>query len=181
MIKNKGILYRTRVYLAGNIENCDNLEWRVKISKKLKRLGIVILDPTRKVFIDQVKENEKTRCELMWQRNDENYDYVHDFMKAVIQKDLRQIDICDFLIIKLDYNKFTAGTMSEITIASSQRKPLLFLVNSKRDIPLWLVGLCNMKYVFEEEEDLMAYLRRINNEKEKLDPKYWKILVDKLK
>ena len=180
-MKNKGILYKTRVYLAGNIENCDNLEWRAKISQKLKRLGIVILNPTKKVFLDQVQETEKTRCDLIWERSQGNYKFVHDFMKEVIRKDLRQIDLCDFTIINLDYDKPSFGTIHEIVKASEQRKPLLFLIKDKKRMPLWIIGLINMDFCFESDEELMDYLKNINSGKEKLDPKYWKILVDELK
>ena len=181
IMKNNGVLYRTRVYLAGNIENSNDLGWRDKIAKKLTKLNIIVLDPTKKVFREQVQETEEIKKNLIWARNHERYDFVHDFMKGVIQKDLRQIDICDFVIIKLDYKKFTAGTMTEITIASGQRKPLLFLVSSKKKMPLWLVGLCNMRYVFEKEEDLIDLLKKLNNGEYKPDTKYWKILVDELK
>ena len=178
---NKGILYRTRVYLAGNIENCSNPNWRVNLKKKLNKLGIICLDPTQQVFREQIKETEETKKKLLKARKNGDYITVHNFMAQVVQKDCRQIDISDWVIINLDYTKFTAGTITEITIASAQKKPMLFLVKKKNKMPLWLVGLCNMNYVFESEGELINLLKQINDGKHKIDPKYWKILVNELK
>src|SRR3990167_1855221 len=171
---SKGILFRTRVYLAGNIESCRDSSWRERITKRLNKLGIISLDPTKQVFTNQVLENQERKKKLLKWRKYECYFLVHDFMKAVIQKDLRQIDICDFVIVNLDYTKFTAGTLHEIIEGNRQRKPLLFLVKNKNKMPLWIIGLCNMNFVFEGEDKLISYLEEVNLGKKVLDNKYWK-------
>lgn len=173
------ILNKTICYLAGNLENTSDAEgWRDRFAKKLSLLGVTPLDPTKKMFLDQLEETEEVRKELKEWRSTGQFDKLHSFMKEIIRRDLRAVDLTTFCIFKLEPSKPSFGTIHELVVASQQRKPLLFLIDDIKQMPLWLVGLINMNYVFENEEDLFNYLNLVNNGKISLDTKYWKILSD---
>jgi hypothetical protein len=173
------ILKKTTCYLAGNLENTSDAEdWRNRFAKKLSLLGVTALDPTKKMFLDQLEETEEVRNELKKWRETGQFDKLHSFMKDIIRRDLRAVDISTFCIFKLEPSKPSYGTIHELVIASQQRKPLLFLIDDIKQMPLWLIGLVNMNYVFQNEEDLFIYLNLVNENKIALDTKYWKILLD---
>ena len=172
------ILKNTICYLAGNLEHTKDAEnWRNRLSIDLSNLGIKVLDPTKQMFLGQAAETQEMRDQLKRWREEENFSAVHDFMKEVIRRDLRAVDISTFLVCRLEPDKPTFGTVHEIAVAATQRKPILFILNDRKKMPLWLIGLVNMDYVFESEEALFRYLINVNLGIEKLDTKYWKIPI----
>lgn len=176
------ILNKTKCYLGGNLENTDDcINWREKITKELNSMGVICLDPTKQILTEQVTETEEDRIMLKNWRENCQFDKIHAFMKNVIRRDLRAIDFSYFMIFKLEPTKPTWGTVHEIVVSVQQRKPILILINDKRQMPLWLIGLVNMNYVFEKMEDLISYLKKLDSGEERMDAKYWKILNEELR
>jgi nucleoside 2-deoxyribosyltransferase len=172
------ILDNTITYLCGNLECTEDAEdWRARLGSELNKLNIQVLDPTKQMFLGQKSETQEMRDELKAWREEENFAAIHDFMKDIIRRDLRAVDLSTFLICKLEPERPTFGTVTEITIAAMQRKPLLFILKDKKKMPLWLIGMVNMDFVFDSEEGLLAYLKLANDGLIKLDTKYWKILA----
>lgn len=170
------ILNNTVSYLCGNLEHTNDAEgWRDRLSVELKKMGVNVLDPTKQIFLGQKAETQEVRDQLKTWREEENFSEIHNFMKEIIRRDLRAVDISTFLICRLEPDKPTWGTTHEITVASDQRKPILFILKDKKTMPLWLIGMVNMDYVFPSEEALLWYLKAVHNGIEKLDTKYWKI------
>ena len=131
------MLNGTYCYLGGNLENTDDAEgWRKILSSHLKSLGVVCLDPTKQMFKNQCAESEDVRKQLKQWRGNCEYEKISDFMKAVIRRDLRAIDISTFTIFKLEPEKPTWGTVHEIVLASQQRKPILILIDEIQKMPL---------------------------------------------
>lgn len=176
MQKKHGILYKTKVYLAGNLENSGEQNWRLDITKRLKKLGIISLDPTMPCFLNQVHETEEDRLWLKEMREKGNFDALHRYMSEIIRKDLRMVDLSSFVIFNLEVEKPTFGTIHELAITSQQRKPILIIIKNRKNIPLWIAGLINKNCIFETQESLLKYLEGVNNEKIKIDSKYWKLL-----
>jgi nucleoside 2-deoxyribosyltransferase len=173
-----GILNKTKVYLGGNLQHTDDAEgWRNRLSIELNKRGIEVLDPTKQMFLGQEAETQEARNQLkIWQK-EENFAAIHGFMKEVIRRDLRAVDLSTFLIFRLEPDKPTFGTITEITVAAMQRKPLLFILEDKKKMPLWLIGMVNMDFVFDSEESLLKYLQLADHGFISLDTKYWKIPV----
>ena len=173
----QNILNNTTYYAAGNLENTEDAEnWRDSLAKELAIFGIKCLDPTKKMFRGQVQESEETRQLLKKWRREGRFDLISPFMKEIIRKDLRAVDISTFVVVKLEPSRPSFGTIHELVISSQQKKPILILINDRKQMPLWLTGLLDMNFVFETQEELINYLKRVNSGEEKIDQKYWKII-----
>lgn len=170
-------LKNTYCYLAGNLEHTDDAEnWRNDFAAELRTIGVNVLDPTKQMFQEQICENEEIRNCFKQMRKNHEFSQLHDIMKNIIRRDLRAVDLSTFLIVRLEPFKATWGTTHEIIQASIQRKPILFLIDKKEDMPLWLIGLVNMDFVFETKKDLFQTLFDLDCGKTDMDVKYWKIL-----
>ena len=177
-----GILKGTLCYLGGNLEYTADAEgWRDSLTKKLNNLGIKCLDPTKQTLINQAAETEEDRKQLKEWRAAGEFEKIHDFMISVIRRDLRLIDYSSFVIFQLEPDKPTFGTVHELSISSVQRKPILIIIRDRKTMPLWLMGLINMDFVFESQDELIDYLIKIDNGEVELDSKYWKLLTEELR
>lgn len=178
-----GILNKTKVYLAGNLEFTSDAEsWRDILTKQLKKeFNITSLDPTKTFLVCQTPETGETHQLIKDLRHKREFDQIKSTIKEFIKNDLRAVDLVDFLIVKLEPNNPTWGTPHEIVVASLQKKPILMIIDDIRTMPIWLIGLVNMDFVFETKEDMFSYLRRVDKGEEKLNGKYWKLLQPNLR
>jgi nucleoside 2-deoxyribosyltransferase len=176
----KNLLSGCRVYLSGaiNFEESPR-EWRERIKGKLSQFKLRFLDPCDKCFYNEVAEDPNLKNMIDEMMKNGQYAEAHEIMKKVIKKDLRMVDLSDFLIIRLDDVK-TFGTTHEIAIASLQSKPCLIIVPDLTKTPLWIVGLIKPEWIFGSEEDLIEYLSLINDGKY-IDFRYWKLLLPEIR
>jgi nucleoside 2-deoxyribosyltransferase len=167
------------VYLGGNIENCaDTNTWREDVTKALTQFGVICLNPLVDTFINSVREDGELNKKMKHLRAQGKLNEVAEIMKKVVQKDLRMVDISDFLIFSIDPEKPTWGTTHEIIQAYDQRKPIFFVVDDRKMTPLWLLRFVSEECIFETHLDLTDYLARIHRGEVKLDESRWKILLD---
>jgi hypothetical protein len=179
---SKNYLKNTHVYLVGNMERtADAFQWRDNITESLKELGVICFDPNKQHFVNQATENLEDRAMLHKKRLEGDYKFVSAFMKGVISRDLRYVDLAEFIVGNIEPTMPTWGTVHEIVIASLQNKPILLHIKDKTEFPLWLSGLLNMDLVFTQWDDLLKYLQGINSGEIYADPKYWKILMEEYK
>jgi len=176
--KSKNILKKALVYLAGAIDNASDhgIEWRTYFRSQLKKRNIklTILDPTKKIgsMVDEVKEK---KIHLALKKNHE-WKKLSKYMKAIVRKDLRQVDFSDFLVVKIDPKVHTCGTYSEIQIADLQHKPILVIIDGGRELaPSWLFGILDYRLMFDNEDECLDYLDRVNRGKIILDDKWFLI------
>lgn len=175
----KHLLKNSYCYLVGPIEYSENcFDWRITIAEALKQIDIKCFDPNKDHFINQLTETQEDRDKLKNQRDDGDWEAISKYMKGVISRDLRMVDLSTFIIGKIDPEVPTFGTIHEIVIASLQNKPILIYTDDKRKFPLWLAGLINMDLVFESWGDIVEYLMRIDSGEIYANPKYWKILAN---
>lgn len=176
-VKNK-VLYRTRTYLAGNLECTeDEYTWRKKYTEFLEGLGVIVFDPTRKCFLGFEEEKREERFKYKEMRKQGEFDKLSSIFKEIIAKDLRCVDISDFCIFRLEPDKPTWGTTHELVVASSQKKPILIVTNDPEgNFPLWFTGLVNPKTIFKTDDELFEYLTSINNGEVELERKIWRLL-----
>ncbi len=134
------------------------------------------MDPTKPLLTDGVSETKDVRRSLREHVHLGYFSVVHDYFKGVIRRDLAVLDRSDFAIFRIEPETPSYGTIHELVVSCQQRKPVLIITKKKKDFPLWLIGLLDMDYVFENQNDLIDYLIRVNAGKIKLDTKYWKLL-----
>lgn len=171
-------LKNTICYLAGNLENSDDSEsWRVAFTKELEAIGVKVLDPTKPMFHEQLTESQDMRENFKLMRTHHQFDDLHEIMKNIIRRDLRAVDLSTFLVIRLEPSKPTWGTVHEIIQASQQRKPMFFLIDDKANMPMWLIGLVNMDFVFTSKSALLNRIHDFDCGNMPMDNKYWKILL----
>jgi len=168
-----------RVYLAGAIEYSDNsYDWRTVLSNELSRMGIISLDPHAKTFLNQPVEEQGQNSLAKGLMREGKYEEAAHIMKQVVRKDLRCVDAADFLIVNLETGVPSYGTPHEVAIASIQRKPILFRINHKEDMPLWFMGLINHNFVFKTFDEIIFHLKTIDSSPiGELDAKYWKVFA----
>lgn len=184
MNDKKGKLYGTRVYLAGNLEYTTENHargWRDYLAEELGQLGIKTLDPTMVVFEGQPHETEEVRERLKTSRDEGRFDEVVDYMVPVVQKDLRQIDLSDFVIFNISINKPTFGTIHELVIAIQQKKPVFICVGDKKKTPLWLLGIVPHRYFYDSVSEIFEKIQKINSGEEGIDSDRWRLLIDELR
>lgn len=177
--KKIGVLSGARVYLAGNLENSSvGFEsWRQKLKSQLTKMGIIVLDPTEIVFEGQVLETNEDRQRLKQMRLEGRHQEVADYMVPVVQKDLRQIDLSDFVIFNFQVSKPTFGTPHELAVAIQQKKPIFICINEgKEATPLWFYGIVKEKYIYNSLDEIVKMVQGINEEKVRIDSDRWKLL-----
>jgi hypothetical protein len=161
MTKLKGL----RAYLCGPIDDCPNggRTWRMDMSTFLTSLDVTVLDPTNKP-IDEFNEGEEFVEYRSKLKEEKNYDELSRLMRSISNVDLRMVDLSDFLIVNLDRNLYPAGTIHEMVLANSQKKPILIRMKQGVDsVPDWWFGRLNHNEFFDSWSDLKSYLNKINN------------------
>jgi nucleoside 2-deoxyribosyltransferase len=136
------------VYLCGPIERSDNaLSWREDITSRLIAFGLSaenILDPCNKPLIPGRPPLSEEQRLLQQMRARGDWDELESLMKQIIHADLKMVDKSDFVIANLQEEVPTAGSIHEIVLARSQRKPV-FLVHGPSGPNLWLCGLIEQR------------------------------------
>ena len=171
-------------YLGGPIDDADDhgKGWREYVKKKLieKKINLVVLDPTHKVgsmvseSCDQKQIHQTLKQEHRWEE-------LSQFMKKIVREDLRQVDFCDFLIVKVDTSCHMCGTYSEIQIADLQHKPILAIIEGGREkAPSWLFGILNYQLMFDSEDECIEYLDMVNKGLIEVDSK-WVLIRKKIR
>jgi hypothetical protein len=172
-----GLLNRTRTYLVGHMQYFEGRSWREEITPKLTELGIVVFDPYKKPFIDDVVEDELARKHLgEWMANGE-YDRVAERMKRVRNFDLRICDLSDFIIAHIIPGVASWGAAEELVTSCRAKKPVFISVEGgKKAAPLWVMGMFPHKYIYDNLDDVMAMLKKIDAEEKVIDSDRWKLL-----
>lgn len=178
------LLKKTRCYLAGNIEySSDSKNWRKTVKQELEKIKIKVFSPLDITFEDQCKETDITKEFLIQKRHfgeKEDLDYVSKYMQSIVRKDLRMVDLSDFVIFKLEIDKPTFGTMHELVICSSQKKPI-FIILDKKKCPLWLYGIVSYLDFYDDEDEVIDVIYKINKGELMMDQEKWRLLKENLR
>ena len=163
LIRNR--LDGLRVYLSGSMEKSNDLGcgWRQELTPILEFLGMSVLDPTNKQnklsFCSSASEEHSKLIQL---RHYKNYDELTKCSKEVVRCDLSYVDRCDIMIVRMDTDYFSVGTIDEFVTACLERKPILmWCVQGKQNMPIWLFGRMNHKYMFDSDTELMEFIYKL--------------------
>lgn len=177
-------LKNTRVYLAGNLENnasTNSITWRETVKRSLSPRGITILTPIEKMFTADLPEDDWNQKRIKEWRQNEQYEDVHLYMKEVIRKDLRLVDLSDFFIFNIDVSSPTYGTVHELVLASQQRKPVFICVGNKKMCPLWIMGLFPSENIYNSIDEILSQIRMIDEGDIPINPRKWRLLTENLR
>lgn len=147
-------------------------------------LEIIPLTPLQECLENQPSEDDAKRAqlkELVAARTPEGLEEVHDYMKAIVRRDLRMVDLSDFIVASLEVTKPTFGSVHEIIMASIQRKPLFIHVAEGDRIPLWLLGFIPPERFYRSLDAIKEELTHLANGTLPMDFKYWRILKPELR
>ena len=159
-----GKLQGMRVYLSGPMDRCPNggKHWRNWITPLLKNLGLAVFDPANKPIKTGVESVEQREYRELLKSNRE-YNQLSREVRVISNVDLGMVDIVDFLIVHLDLEIYPAGTIHEMVIANTQKKPiLLHMEQGKNAVPDWWYGRLPHQEFFDKWEEILSYLEGIN-------------------
>jgi hypothetical protein len=166
MMDSLNRLRGTRTYLVGAMDRVPDggAGWRNKITPELEKLGINVVNPCDNMVGSKVLENEETRGWIEYYKETKQYDKIRAKFGMIRSVDLRCIDVCDFIIARIDLDVHACGTYEEIVTANRQKKPVLtYCKQGKSKAPNWLFFMLPHEYIFDSMEDIIVYLHKINH------------------
>jgi len=171
------ILKDVRLYTIGAMEYEDGQGWRNTVKTVLKPLGITIFDPYHKPFCNEIKEDEEARQSLKDWMDTGQYDKVAERMKAVRRDDLRLVDLSDFFIAYINPKIPSWGSAEEIYWGNRLKKPIfLFVEGGKSKAPLWIMGTIPHKYIYDNLQEILDLIVKIDNGQRTIDSDRWRLL-----
>ena len=180
---SKGVLDKSIAYLIGPIDEAKDqgIGYRRKVIKLSKKYGLKIkfLDPTNKLKgLQQEVGTEQEKIVRYKARG--RWKDLSNFMKIIVRVDLRQVDFSDFVIAKVDKSIHMCGSYHEIFVADIEKKPILAIIEGgKKNAPAWLFGILDHNLMFDDEEECVKYLSKINDGDIELDDR-WVLLRKQL-
>ncbi len=177
-----GVLNKTKIYLAGNLQEIDRneaLNWREDFEAKVKPLGIVCLNPLKKVLKNfEVEDFGFTYWMKKLVRQGE-FEEVHQKMKSIRRRDLGMIDFSQAVVANIDTTKFTAGTIEELSLAQRSNKKVFIVVSpDKSHIPLWILGMFEPQTFFNSLDEVVDELKKYNSGEKPIEQENWRIFED---
>lgn len=172
-----GLLHKTKVYLVGGMQYVNGRGWRETMTTDLTAMGITVFNPYIKPFIDDVVEDEGARQLLAEQMKNSDFDAVADRMRKVRNFDLRLCDLSDFIIAHINPNVASWGSAEEIVTSCRMKKPTFISIEGgKNKCPLWIMGMFPHKYIYNNTDEIVAMLRKIDSGEKVADSNRWKLL-----
>ncbi len=173
-----GLLNKTKVYLVGSMQYvADGRTWRAEMTTELSKLGVTVFDPYIKPFVDDVKEDEGVRDMLKEHMQKGDLDIVAERMKKVRNFDLRLCDLSDFIIAHINPSVASWGSAEELVTSCRMKKPTFISVEGGRKAcPLWILGMFPTKYIYNNTQEILTMIRKIDSSEKVIDSDRWKLL-----
>ena len=161
------------VYLCGAIKDAtdDGISWRDTITPKLEKYGVNVLDPCKKTGnSEEIGDAKKRFRDIII---DEDWKQIKEEFWPVVRWDLRSVDKSDFIIFDYNTDVNTIGSIHELVVASSQKKPILLKYNKSQlsKFNPWIVTFIKESHFFSDWGDMFNYLEDVNNGI--FDSSYW--------
>lgn len=157
-------LKNSRVYLVGAMDRVKDggITWRERITKHLKKLGVKILDPCKKI-VNKISE-DGARPIIEYYKKTGQFDRIKEEFGIIRCADLRCVDVSDFIIAHIDLSVHACGTYEEIVTANRQKKPILvWCEQGKENAPNWLFFMLPSEHIFGSMDEIIDYLNYINS------------------
>jgi nucleoside 2-deoxyribosyltransferase len=163
--------------LAGNIENSSAAHyWRDLVKTQLKDTGIIFFDPLKKPFLDSVNEDKDHIIRLAKLRAEGGYKELSRIMRKIRVEDLSLVDRADFLIASISARTASWGTAEEVFWANRMKKPIFLVVEEgRRACPFWIFGTLPDDQIYDNLEDVVAAIKKLDSGEKTIDLSRWKI------
>jgi hypothetical protein len=162
------------------MEYANGQSWRNYFKKEISPLNITCFDPYEKPYdshILGVDESDTIRDDCRKRIEEGDYDYVAKLFKNVRNLDLALCDKSDFIVMCLNPNVPTIGTIEELSVSVKMKKPVfMFVEGGKKKVPLWILGMIPHEFIFDTLDEVIQKLKDMDEGKVKIDPKYWRLL-----
>lgn len=166
MAKRLHRLVGMSAYTCGAMDRVPDggIEWRRLLTPELNGRGVIVYNPADKPL--RTCQDETSREErLEWIRRGD-YHLIRKFMREVRGQDLRMVNRCDFMIVRVDPDVHMCGSYEEMAIGNHEKKPILvWTVGGKDRTPWWLFGQLPHEMIFGSREELLAYLDHVDTAK----------------
>lgn len=169
-----GYLNGKSVYLCGAMHGYTDsgVTWRGMLTPFLKSYGIEVIDPslTSANGVSEVSDDKKKFKELVLK---EDWVQLKETFWPIVRKDLRAVDKADFIICYYDPNIPTVGTIHELVVASSQKKPIFlkYDVEHLEKFNPWISCLIKTQYFHNSWVSIRKHLDCVDQGK--FDTSYW--------
>ena len=171
------VLYRTKTYLAGPMQYNNGEAWRSKITPILEKMAVTVFNPYHKPFLKDIQENDATRKHINELMDGEKYDEVQERMREIRAYDLNLVDRSDFIVAYLNPTYPTYGTVEELVTAVRMKKPTFIAVEGgKKKCPFWIMGMFPHKYIYNNIDDILNMLIKIDTGEKEIDSDRWRLL-----
>ena len=164
-----------RTYLAGAMDRVADggAGWRNRVTPILESMGVTVLNPCNKP-VQVGLEDEVTRFEIEKLKQSGKFNELRKIYGVIRTLDLRCVDISDFIVASIDTDVHACGTYEEITVANSQKKPVLvWCQQGKSNAPNWLFFMLPHQHIFGSLNDLLEYLLNVHIGKDIKHYKRW--------
>jgi len=168
------------VYLAGPIQytNDGGVPWRLHVTERLQEIGIPegqILDPCNKPMNTFDGHDLDSDLQYILKLKEQGrWEEIEKFVRHTIRIDLRLVDKSDLIYMHIDPDVHTCGTYDEMSVARTQKKPVIAVINGGLDnAPLWLVGRIGAKHIFASDEEALQYISDVMHGRITFDTKSW--------
>ena len=170
-------LKKTRCYLVGAMQNVNGQPWRTYVESQLKEMGIVVLNPYNHPFVNSTQEDNDASAKLKDLIKLGKYDEVAEITKKIRAEDLRCVDIVDFIFCHLNPVFPTCGSYEEFFTGNRAKKPIFLSIEGGKALcPLWLFGTIPHKYVYNNIDDALNIIKKIDDGTIPIDSDRWRLL-----
>jgi len=169
-----GYLDGKNSYLAGPIHDVldDGVTWRENLTPILQSMGIKVEDPTHKTSsgYSEIDDDKDLFIQMAKERK---FDELKEKFWPIVRKDLRMVDKADFIIAVYSPRVKMLGTIHELVVAQTQRKPILLFCSEEEagEINPWILTFVKKGNFFTNWDDLVARLKEIDTGD--FDDDYW--------
>lgn len=177
MNPNPNYLFKTRAYLVGAMSCADGSSWRSKVEQSLKEMGVIVLNPYNHPFVNSCQEDNDATNKLKKMIALNQYDEASAMTRKIRTEDLRCVDISDFIFCYLNPKVPTCGSYEELFESNRSKKPIFLSIDGgKKETPLWLFGTIPHKYIYDNVDDAIEMLKKIDNGTVAIDSERWRLL-----
>jgi nucleoside 2-deoxyribosyltransferase len=150
-------------YLAGPMDDVEDrgAGWREMMAEFLWYHDIGVLCPFSKATYGHDEDDEYYQ-NILKMKKAERYPEMHNIIREVVADDYRMVDKCDAQILYIDKNAHMCGSYHESGLATYQRKPTIICCpQGKQEIPHWMFGICKHELMFDNWDDVKAYIKHV--------------------
>tara|TARA_R100001015_G_C4627908_1_gene187738 strand:+ start:1637 stop:2200 length:564 start_codon:yes stop_codon:yes gene_type:complete len=176
------LLEKTRTYLVGHMQYASGRDWRKYVESELENLNITTFNPYRKPFVKDVEEDEGARQRMADDLANGYYGDVAERMSTVRSYDLNLVDRSDFIVAHILPDVASWGSAEELVTAVRMKKPTFVSVEGgKNKTPLWLLGMMPHNYFYNDIDEVLDMIRKIDSGEKKIDSDRWRLLRKELR